>query len=358
VAVNACSSAARLGPATQDRVWPVYLGSAARATAGGDTMAGDPRPVWRVRVARGIAGVPALGEDVVALALLDNYLALLDRATGEVIWRRRVGGPPAAGPLLRDDRLFVATQGRDGGVAAFRLADGRQLWFTRVGDVAAAPALDDAALYAAGADGWVACVDAASGRVRWRVRVAGGARVAPVPVGPLVVVATTADSLFALDTATGRTMIRRATPGTVLASPALAGGRLVIGTSTGHLAALDTANLRTAWFRDAGSAVVGTVAVRDGVAYALTAAGLLWRVPLAEPAAADSRALGLVARAGPHPVPGGLYVAGVDGWIARLDDAGTRRWTARVRSPVVEPPVQDGRMLFVVSQRGEVVAFR
>jgi outer membrane protein assembly factor BamB len=357
MAVNACSSV-RYGPATQERAWPGYLGTAARGSAGTDVMAPDPQPVWRARLARGITGTPAIAEDVVAVLLLDQHLALLERATGDVIWRRHVGGAPAAGPLLRDDRIYVATQGRGGGLAAYRLDSGRPAWHTRVGDIGATPVLHGDAVYAATVEGGVVSVDASSGRIRWRSRVSGGIRAEPVVAGGHVVVATTTDSLFVLETFTGRVTGRYGTDGAVLAAPALAGAQLLIGTMSGRLVALDTASWATVWRRDLGSAIVGAVGVRSDTAWALTERGLLWRVPLARPERAESTSVAVVARAGPMPTASGVFVAAVNGEVSLFDGSGRQRWSARVRAPLVEPPLQDGTMLFVVSQRGEVVAFR
>jgi len=79
LAVNACASAARIGPASQDQLWRAYLGSARRATAVAESVLGDPQPVWRTDVGRGVVGAPALTEDVVALSQVDRQVALLDR---------------------------------------------------------------------------------------------------------------------------------------------------------------------------------------------------------------------------------------------------------------------------------------
>lgn len=357
VGVNACMSV-RTGPASQELAWPAYLGSPARVSERADSLSEDPQAVWRASVSRGLVGAPALAEDVVAVSQVDQQVALLDRATGDLLWRRRVRGNPGAGPLLADDRLFFGTQGNGGSVGALRLVDGKSLWTTRLGDVVAPVTLDGGTIYAATSEGWVAALEAASGRQLWRSRVPGSVRVAPVPTGAGIVVATTLDSLYRLDAGTGRITLRRGTRGPVLAAPALADGVLVIGTAAGRLSALDTATLEPAWTHELGSGVVGAVAVRGGTAYALTTAGALWTVPLAHPAGAHSVGLGIVSRAGPLPAARGVYVAAVDGRLMRIGANGTPEWTVRVRSPLVEPAVQDGRMLFVVSQRGEVVAFR
>ncbi len=160
MAVNACATAARLGPASQEEPWPAYLGSPARISPRVDSVAADPQPVWRVVVGRGVIGAPALGEDVVAVSQAEAQVALLERATGDVIWRRRLGATASSGPLLVDDRLFVATQTSAGTVYALRLSDGRELWSESIGDAGAPPAYAAGAVYASTTSGWVVALDA------------------------------------------------------------------------------------------------------------------------------------------------------------------------------------------------------
>jgi outer membrane protein assembly factor BamB len=276
-----------------------------------------------------------------------------------VYWRRRLDRAPGAGPLLRDDRVLVAEQGQDGRVRALRLSDGRELWSRTGGDVTAPLAMNRAELYAGSLDGRVTKLSAHDGSVLWRTRVSGGVRAAPLPAGGLVIVATVSDSMFALDDSGGAVRRRRPTLGTVLAAPALAGSVIVFGTSAGRLEAADAASLMPLWTLDLPDPIVGSVAVRGNTAYAVTARGLLVAVSLEGPGAGSRRVeVGLVARAGPMPVPGGVFVSGLNGEILWLGPALERRWSARVEAPVVEPVLVDGRTLLVVSQRGDVVAFR
>lgn len=353
---NACASAGREGPALQERVWPAYLGASSRAGRP-ETLSIDPQPVWRAAVARGISGAPALAEDVLALSLADNRVALLERATGAVIWMRRLGLPLGGGPLLNDDRLFVAEQNFGGKVYALRLNTGTTIWSTRAGDVTAPLALGDNALYAGTIEGAVLRLDPRSGTVAWRTRLAGAVRTAPIPSSAGIIVTTASDSVFLLDPAHGTIRARRATAGAVLAAPALADSVLVIGTSRGRLEALDASTLRSRWSHELGEPIVGSVAVQGNVAYAVTGRGTVAMAPLFG-GAVRRLPLGLAVRAGPTPTAQGVYVSAVNGEIVLVDSAGTRRWTGRVEAPVWEPVVADARTLIAVSLRGDVVAFR
>ncbi|MBI1723883.1 MAG: PQQ-binding-like beta-propeller repeat protein [Gemmatimonadetes bacterium] len=357
--VNACVSVARVGPPSQDHAWRVYLGSALRAPVAWESVSADPQPVWRADLGRGIVGGPALAEDVVAISQIDRQVALLDRATGEVIWRRRLTNNVGAGPLLADDRVFVATQTGNGRAYALRLTNGKSIWSGQAGDVVAPLALGETEVYAASAEGLVTQFSAHAGTRLWRTRVSGAVRTAPVPVPGGVVIATAADSIFLLDRSSGAVRGRRAMRGTVLAAPALfADSLLLVGTTGGRLEALDARTFEVRWGLELGSGVVGSVAVRERSAYALTVRGLLWTVPLDAPQSARRVAIGVVARAGPAPVAGGVFVSGVNGEVALVDEMGMRKWSARLEPPVVEPVIVDGRMVLAVSQRGEVVAFR
>jgi len=357
VLVNACASNGHEGPLLQERVWPVYLGSASRAGSA-DTLASDPQPVWRNSVARGISGAPAVTEDVVALSLVDNRVALLDRATGALIWTRRLSAPLGAGPLIADDRLFVAEQDPTGKVYAIRLTDGGTIWSGRAGDVTAPLVLADSSLYMASTAGLVVQVSARTGVARWRGHVGGGVRTTPLVVPAGLVVATQMDSLFLLDAQTGAVRIHRGTHGTVLAAPALTDSTIVIGTSAGRLEALDANTLHTLWSMDLDDPVVGNVAIRDGRAYALTSRGTLVIVPLDRPAEARRLPVGIVARAGPTPAPQGIFLGGVRGEIVLVDSLGVHQWDARILAPVAEAVLVDGRTLIAVSVRGDVVMFR
>jgi outer membrane protein assembly factor BamB len=361
--VNACGTVtppptAHLAPAVQEHQWTAYLGTAHRTGTAPESLVGEPAPAWRARPAHGLVGGPAVAEAVIALAQSDRQVALLDRATGDVLWRHRTQQPLGAGPLIAADRVYAAESGNGGRVVALRLTDGREMWSRRAGDVVAPLVLAHGAVYAGGTGGLVK-VEIAEGHERWRTTLSGTVRTAPLPVAAGVIVATSADSLFFLADSNGVVVRGRRTHGTVLAAPALADSVVVFGTTAGRIEAVDARTLRTFWIYDLDEPIVGSIAVRGDTAWALSGRGVLVGLPLAGPATGARRVeLGLVARAGPMPFPGGILVCAVGGEIVWLSDALERHWSARVESPLVEPPIVDGRTMIVTSQRGDVAAFR
>jgi outer membrane protein assembly factor BamB len=355
----ACVPVVKPGPVRQELSWSAYLGNARHDAAAGETLNPDPRPLWHTDVGRAVRGSPALGEAVLAIGTVDRTLVLVDRTSGEVLWRQRVDGTVRAGPLLDEDRLYVATEAQPvGRVYAMRLRDGRTIWRTGVGSVVAPLAFDGEALYAGTEGGTVVRLDPEGGRIAWRRVLTGAIRAAPVATPHGLAVVTTADTLYLLDRTTGGVRARVATPGAVVATPATDGQRIYLGTTSARVVAIDLPELTVRWERDAGDAVYGAPALSHDTLYVLTRDGHLWFIPVDAPAAATSRALGIVATAGPTPIVSGVLVGSVSGEILLVDRGGSILWRAQVAGPIEEPPLVQGRQLVVVAGRGDIHAYR
>lgn len=361
-AVNAiaCAQVARVGPERDDAGWRTYLGSARHDASVGESLPADPQPVWRVTAGRAVRGSPAIGARVIAVGTSDRAVVLLDRATGQRIWRRRVSGTIAAGPLLVGDRIFVGTQAvPDGRVVALRLKTGDLLWSVRTGGISAPLALNDSLLIAATDRGTVFALDQATGERRWERNLGRGVRATPVVTASGIAVATLADSIFLLDPGTGLIKARQATQGTIVGSPATDGHRLFAGSTAGHLLAINLPDLSVVWDRPAGDAVYGAPALAGDTLYAVTEGGTLWRVPLAAPERAQPIALGIPATAGPTPLANGILVVGIDGAVVLVDAATDAvRWRTRRPPPLDVPPLVRDHELILVSGNGVVEAMR
>jgi len=356
----ACVPVVKPGPARQELGWTAYLGSARHDAGAGETLNPDPRPLWRAAIGRAVRGSPALGETILAVGTVDRNVVLVDRTSGDVLWRQRVDGTIRAGPLLDQDRLYVATEAQpEGRVYAIRLRDGKTIWRTRVGSVVAPIAFDGEALYAGTEGGAVVRVDAEAGSVRWRRALSGAIRAGPVATPHGLAVVTTADTLYLLDRTNGQVRGRLATPGAVLGTPATDGRRVYLSTTNGRVLAVNLPELTVRWERAAGDAVYGAPALSHDTLYVLTRDGHLWLIPVEEPGAATRHALGIVATAGPTPIIPGVLVGSVSGEILLVDrGSGTILWRAQVAGPIEEPPLVQGRQLVVVAGRGDIHAYR
>jgi outer membrane protein assembly factor BamB len=272
--------------------------------------------------------------------------------------------------LLDEDRLYIASESQpDGRVYGVRLRDGKVLWRTNAGSVAAPLAFDGDALYAGTEAGLVLRLETEHGSVEWRTalgsgRGAGGLGGGAIRAGPVVtpyglVVATTSDSLYLLDRASGTVRSRLRLPGSALATPATDGRRVYLATMSGRIVAVDLASWTVSWERSAGDAVYGAPALANDTLFVLARDGRLWIIPVDRPDAATSHSLDITATAGPTPLASGVLVGSVSGEVLLVDPAsGEIRWRAQVAGPIEEPPLVRDRQVVVIAGRGNIHTYR
>jgi eukaryotic-like serine/threonine-protein kinase len=362
LSVNACAPPTKVGPARQESAWTAYLGNQRHAAAAHETLNPDPRPLWHIDLGRGARGSPALGETVIAVGTADRNLLLIDRNSGEILWRSHLDGTVRGGPLLDEDRLYVATESQPKGqVYAVRLRDGRQLWHARAGSVAAPLAFDGEGIYSGSEEGLVFRFEPEHGKTQWRTPLSGAVRAGPLNTANGLLVTTTTDTVYLLDRRNGAVRSRLKLPGSVLATPATdsAGRRAYLTTSNGHVIALDVAAWSVRWDRTAGDAIYGAPALVGDTLFVLSRDGRLWLIPIEAPETATSHALDIVASAGPTPLASGVLVGTVSGEILLVDPAsGAIRWRAQVTGPIEEPPLVRDREVVVVAGRGNIHTYR
>jgi outer membrane protein assembly factor BamB len=99
----------------------------------------------------------------------------------KLLWQVKEIGSGYSTPSVVGDRLYIGSnEGMDDEfVLALAVADGREIWSTRIGKVGpnegpqypgarSTPTVDGDALYVIGSDGDLACLDAATGTIRWQ----------------------------------------------------------------------------------------------------------------------------------------------------------------------------------------------
>lgn len=121
-------SAAKGSPVVADGT--VYVG-ADDGTVAAFTLAGDE--VWRNDLSdskRGTHGTPLVTDDYLYIGTYDGHLHMLDRDTGERLWRQRLGGSVAASPLIFEGVLYISVETAEPSGRFFALdpATGDTLW--------------------------------------------------------------------------------------------------------------------------------------------------------------------------------------------------------------------------------------
>jgi len=337
----------------------------AEGPAGQEALAGQPgasvgespgaslEQTWVRDAGRALAHGFALAGDRIAVTTLDRHCLLLDRRTGEVLWKTRLKSSVQAGLTLADSTLVGVTDLANGSLICLDARRGSMRWNRELGESWGAPLVQGGRVFAASLRGRVLVADVRDGSRVWERRVDANVRAPLALADSLLLVATVGDSLlafgsengrrhwgvscggalygaervwcltyeggvFALDRATGRELARRGLPGPFRSGFAFA-ERLYAISTNGRIFALDPRDLASLWERDLR-----------------TAADLA-------------------------PTPGGrvLWVGLRDGSVRGLRaEDGKDLYAARVDAPVAAPLRVAGDQLLVAGGKGRLAAFR
>lgn len=147
----------------------------------------DGRTAWSYDAGEVVEAPIAVGTDGRVYAVDKwRYLTALDATTGEVRWRRDIGGTSCE-PIVREGSVLVAAHDRM--VLRLSAADGKELSrYRTAAPIAAAPTVHDGSLYVGTKDGELWVYDIGSGDVRWRFDARDAILTSPLIAGEHVVV--------------------------------------------------------------------------------------------------------------------------------------------------------------------------
>ena len=178
---------------------------------------------------------------------------IADPKAVRVLWSASVGGAGSftLSPVFAGDSVYAAD--RDGSVASFDAASGRQRWRVSVeGRLSGGVGSDGVLVVVASDEGEVFALDAQSGKVRWRARVSSEVLAAPAVGEGLVLVRSEDSRIFAFDSVDGKRVwvYQRAPSSLIVRSPAgvtIAGDAAYAGFSGGKLVAISLNNGIVRW---------------------------------------------------------------------------------------------------------------
>ncbi|HEX9626647.1 MAG TPA: outer membrane protein assembly factor BamB [Acidiferrobacterales bacterium] len=250
-------------------------------------------------------------------------------------WSRNAGSGPGKqfyrlGPALAGDAVYVVD--RRGRVSAYRTADGKRLWRTKLDRaVSSTPAVGAGLVIVGTPQGEVIALDAAGGVERW--------------VGQ--------------------------TPSEVLAPPALDAGVVVVQTADGRLTGLDADDGRRLWSQErsepplslrgtgaplaVGGLVLSGFASGKLAAFQLRDGRLVWEIPVAQPSGRSEVERLVDVDVMPIVVDRTLYAAAYQGRVAALNlENGRLLWSREIST--YNDLVADGGNLYVSDDQGVVWA--
>jgi outer membrane protein assembly factor BamB len=292
------------------------------------------KPLWRTETKLELTGGTGVGADVIAVGSADGIVVALDMATGAERWRAEVKGEILSAPAVGGNEVILRTV--DGKLRALAIADGKEIWTTEQqiprltlrGTSAPVVARD---LAISGFD---------NGRVL-AVSVADGATVWDSPVSP----------------SRGRTELDRLND--IDAPVKVLGDEVFVAGFQGRAAMLALDSGQVWWAKEVSS--YRGVDVDDSQMYISTSQGTLtaftrrtgqavWENPVLK-----NRSLSAPAVAGDYVV-----VADLDGYVHYFDRA-TGELAGRAKTGgdrVTNAPLAVGDVVYVITDKGEVVAFR
>jgi outer membrane protein assembly factor BamB len=268
----------------------------------------------------------------------------VDPASGGVVWRQRLDVSFTGAPATDGTSVYVA--GRDGSSWAISAADGTVNWTvpglpSATGALsAAAPGIDDRAVVFPFASGVVTAILKEGGTQAWSAPVAGQRL--------------------------GRAY---AALGDVTGDPVIDGGVIYVGTSAGRTLALSTSGGEQIWA--AGEGAMGPLLPVGGSLFMVNDEGLLVRLDQATgetiwavqmpyyDAEKTRRRESIIPHFGPVLAGGRIVVASGDGALRFFDPTnGASLGTVALPGGAASQPALAGGVLYVVSQNGQLLAFR
>ena len=294
----------------------------------------------RDRVARG-GGVAAAGNRVFVTTGF-GFMAALDGASGEQVWRTEAGAPFQSSPTVTGGRVYATTN--DSELLAFDAGTGAVQWtyqaIAEPARILSAPsvAVDADSVVAPFASGELVSLLGANGRRLWTDSLSRSGRLT---------------SLSAINDIAGR--------------PVVDGGAVYAASHSGVLAAIDMRSGQRIWARSFAS--TQTPWVSGPVLYAVSVDGELvafdrmtgnvyWMQQLRRYRDEEDRT-GRVSWTGPIMVGSRLILASSQGdVIAVSPENGETVATARVGEAVFIPPVAANGQIYIVTDDARLVVFR
>jgi outer membrane protein assembly factor BamB len=289
-------------------------------------------------------GLAAAGNQVFASTGYGEVVAM-DAATGAVQWRQRIDAPAIGAPAVDGGRVYVS--GRDGSAWALDAANGKVVW-----QVFGAP----------GKSGWLG---SAAPTVGDRVVFF------PSNAGDLMAVLKPGGGTPVWHSSVAGKRLGRAYASTydITADAALVGGTLYAGTAAGRMVAIDAGSGTQLWGVNEGA--TGPLVIAGGSIFAVNDESRLVRMDAADGSVIWSvempyfeaekikKRKAIVAHYGPVLAGGRLWVASSDGKLSAFSPTdGGLVYQTDIPGGAAGQPAVAGGVMYVVTTKGQVVAFR
>lgn len=366
------------------------------ARPGHPALSANPQLIWSTPIGEGDGRRRRLSTDPV---FAEGRVYTLDAAqhvqatstSGQVIWStdltsaRDANSSASGGALaVSGGRVYVASAGAF--IAALDAASGQELWRTEFNSpLMGSPAVDGNTVYISAIDSTLSALDAASGRIQWTIpgtpsisSVAGGS--APAIAGDLVVFPTQSGELTAVRRSNGGQTWSSAAAGrrtgaalgvisAITGDPVVDGGRIYAANQSGRTFAMEAATGRVIWSTQEGAN--GPVWPVGGSVFLVSDQNRLMRLDASDGSVIWAQDLPLFTTSrirrqarifpqyGPVLAGGRLWVASGDGTLRGFDPvSGSTVAEVAIPGGAASAPIVAGGILYVLNRDGQLLAYR
>jgi len=269
-----------VAPPRADRTfnWPIYGYTPARTRFFPLQRRARPPflPRWAVRGNDLLEFSPVAGGGSIYILKNNGALYAVKRATGYVLWKKKLGDLAASSPAYRNGTVFVTLlqgKGTTGGrVAAVSVQFANILWSRSLPSRSeSSPLVVGDTLYYGSEDGTVYALRTKDGRPRWTAKVGGAVKGGLAYDRGKLFFGDYSGRMHAYDAATGRKLWSVGTSGKPFglgsggfyATPSVAFGRVYAGNTDGNMYSFSERNGALAWRTGTGGYVYASAPVAD-----------------------------------------------------------------------------------------------
>src|SRR5215204_1480790 len=237
------------------------------------------REIWQYQGRVLLEFPPVIGGKRLYVLNDHGTLYSIDKHTGRVRWRRKLGALAAASPAYADGKVYVVLLQRSlngsgagsGRIVALDGRTGRIQWSRRLASrTESSPLVADGRVYFGSENGTVYAMDARDGDVRWRFRAGGAVKGGLALADGKLYFGDYGGRAYAIREDSGRQVWRASTHGrsfgrggNFYSTPAVAYGRVYLGNTDGRVYSFSAASGKIAWSKSTGGYVYASPAVAE-----------------------------------------------------------------------------------------------
>jgi outer membrane protein assembly factor BamB len=234
-------------------------------------------PFWRVWTLGGktlLEFPPVMAEGKLFLLKNNGALYGIDKQSGKVRWKRKLGILAAGSPTYGNGRVFASLlqrgRSKTGALYALRASDGKILWKRLLPSrTESSPVFDNDRIYLGSENGTVYGLRAGDGGVRWTFKAHGAVKSALALADGKLYFGDYSGRVYAIRQADGGQVWNTGTKGGAFglksgqfySTPAVAYGRVYVGNTDGRMYSFASSNGKLAWAKDTGGYVYASPAV-------------------------------------------------------------------------------------------------